>query len=254
MNAFLKIIFVISFVSELCAQSVLWEEQNDAPAPIPVPREKTLIELHRDYFDIEKRLWERIESNGSTRFGTDDSERKMQTSIAIASIHKEVFFGVTFEMPNYWRSYLILGIEGLRDNLSIINATLNENYGYLYDAEDERVIFDAAKVDEWTREAMFRRLRTSIDGLFDITAHSDHVLRHIQRVRAGAAMPCTFFIVNFCIFNLEFVSVGSEVLHTIRHVRDLGAAIGARILCTCGQSNVARSRDDPTRVHVARVE
>lgn len=182
MNVVLNLFFLISIVHAL-PQSVIWEEQNDAPAPIPVPRSKTVAELYSEFFDIEKRMWQRIENtaNGSTKFG-DDSERKSETSVAVAAIHKEVFFAVTFEMPNYWRSYLILGIEGLRDNLSIINATLDENYGYLYDATDDRVIFDAAKIDEWTRESMFRRLKNSIDGLFDITAHTDAVLRHIQRV------------------------------------------------------------------------
>lgn len=182
MDVFIKFIFLILFVNELRGQSVIWEEQNDAPAPIRFPRLKNLAELHAEYFDIEKQLWSRIESsaNASTRF---DSERKMETSIAIAAIHKEVFFAVTFETASYWRSYLILGIEGLRDNLSIINATLDENYGYLYD-DEARVIFDAAKIDEWTRDAMFHRLKNSVDGLFDITSHSDYVLRHIQRVRA----------------------------------------------------------------------
>lgn len=188
MNVFLKLVILIAFGIELRAQSVIWEEQNDAPAPIPVPREKTLSELHKEYFDIEKRMWERIENiaNESSRYG-DDSQRRMETSFAIAAIHKEVFFAMTFEMPSYWRSYLILGIEGLRDNLSIINSTLDENYGYLYDVNGDRVVFDAVKIDEWTREPMFRRLKNSIDGLFDITSHSEYVLRHIQRVRAARA-------------------------------------------------------------------
>lgn len=188
MNVFLKLVILIAFGIELRAQSVIWEEQNDAPAPILVPREKTLSELHKEYFDIEKRMWERIENiaNESSRYG-DDSQRRMETSFAIAAIHKEVFFAMTFEMPSYWRSYLILGIEGLRDNLSIINSTLDENYGYLYDVNGDRVVFDAVKIDEWTREPMFRRLKNSIDGLFDITSHSEYVLRHIQRVRAARA-------------------------------------------------------------------
>lgn len=184
MKVLLKFVFLFAIVSELRAQSVIWEEQNDAPAPIPVPRLKTLAELHQEYFDIEKQLWARIENaaNGSSRPG-DDADRRKETSLAIATIHKEVFFAMTHEMPSYWRAYLILGIEGLRENLSIINATLDENYGYLYDPVDDRVIFDAAKIDEWTRETMFRRLRNSVDALFDITSHSEFVLRHIQRVR-----------------------------------------------------------------------
>lgn len=181
MNVFFKVIFLISIINQLSAQSVVWEEQNDAPAPISVPRLKTLTEVQKEYFDIEKTLWARIENLANV--SAHGNERKMETSLVIAAIHKEVFFAVTFEMPSYWRSYLILGIDGLRDNLSAINETLDENYGYLYDAMDDRVVFDAAKIDEWTRDAMFRRLRSSIDGLFDITAHSNYVLRHIQRVR-----------------------------------------------------------------------
>lgn len=205
MNVILKFVILVAFGIELRAQSVIWEEQNDAPAPIPVPREKTLSELHKEYFDIEKRMWERIENiaNESAKYG-DDPQRRIETSFAIAAIHKEVFFGMTFEMPSYWRSYLVLGIEGLRDNLSIINTTLAENYGYLYDVDGDRVIFDAVKIDEWTREAMFRRLKTSIDGLFDITSHSEYVLRHIQRVCVTRARWRVFFL--NCILNLEFFS------------------------------------------------
>lgn len=197
MYVFLKFIFVIAIVNAVCAQSVIWDEQNDAPAPIPVPRTKTLSELHKDYFEIEKTLWERIEhlANESSKYG-DDAERKMETSVAIAAIHKEVFFAQTFEMPSYWRSYLILGIEGLRDNLSIINATLDENYGYLYDSSDDQVVFNAAKIDQWTREAMFRRLKNSVDGLFDITAHTEHVLRHIQKVTCGTQRAFVHYFTN----------------------------------------------------------
>lgn len=259
MNVFLKFIFLFAFVNELRTQSVIWEEQNDAPASIPVPRTKTLAELYKEYFEIEKTLWERIDNSA---IGSE--QRKLETSAAIAAIHKEVFFAVTFEMPSYWRSYLILGIEGLRENLSIINATLDENYAYLYDADDDRVTLDVVKIDDWTRETMFQRLRNSIDALFDITSHSENVLRHIQRVRVvGArARPCRSvcdeLIFHFCfLFSLlPYLSrrfVGSKMLHTICHVRDIGTASGARILCKCGQSNVARTRNVTTGIYVASV-
>lgn len=187
MDVILKFTYLLLLLGGFRAQSVIWEEQNDAPAVAPEPRPKTLAEVQADYFNIEKQLWERIENTANdSNFGGEVtiSGRRTETSVAIATIHKEVFFAETFEMASYWRAYLILGIEGLRDNLSIINATLDENYGYLYDTTGERVTFDAAKIDEWTRETMFRRLKNSIDGLFDITSHTDIVLRHIQRVRA----------------------------------------------------------------------
>lgn len=44
------------------------------------------------------------------------------------------------------------------------------------------------------------------------------------------------------------------MLHTIRNVRYIGAAVGARVLCKCGQSNVARTRYGPAGVYAARVE
>lgn len=165
-------VFVLALVAfdRLSAQ----EPNNESPN-----RPKYISELQSDYLNAEQNLWNRIEQLLSA--DSSDSQRN-QTLDEIAKVHRKVFFENTFESNNYWRSYLIFGIENLRDFLSNINGTLEENNGFLFDAA-ERFIYDSSKIEQWTRVSMFQRLKENANSLFDLTdSRRDAILQHIQNV------------------------------------------------------------------------
>lgn len=175
MNLFFKILF-LTLINQYHAQNIADDNQRHE-VPI-IERVKFLSDLQSEYLNVVKHFWIRIEHD----LNLNDADDKNNTIIDILKVHKEIFFGETRETTSYWRSYLILGIDKLRDRLTAINSTLDENYGFLYDAS-ERIVFESSKIEQWTRESMFRRLQESIDGLFDITVHSDNVMQHIKTVR-----------------------------------------------------------------------
>lgn len=149
-------------------------------------RPKYLADLQSLYLDVEAILWTRIESFVKESAEVEQSDvieqRRKDIATAIISIHREVFFGETFESTSYWRSYLIYGIENLKEKLSAINETLEENYGFLYDANKQKIVYDVSKVEQWTRQAMLRRLRDNVDALFDVTSNKQNVIQHIRSV------------------------------------------------------------------------
>lgn len=192
-------------INNVLSESVNGAVQNTQP--------KYLSNLQSIYLEIETILWTRIDS-----FLKDSKEiqnveeilrRQNEISKAIIAIHKEVFFGDTFEMTSYWRSYLIYGIENLKEKLTTINDTLEENYGFLYDANQQNIIYDVSTIEQWTREAMFRRLRTNIDGLFDVTSEKENVMQHIRNV---GGLYVYFIRFNFGIFLLFFFPLSSVYL------------------------------------------
>lgn len=141
---------------------------------ISVNRPKYISELYTDYLKTEEKLWQRIEL---------ESETNNETIVDVITAHRNVFFSDTFESNSYWRSFLIFGIENLRDYLSNINGTLVENYGFLFDGTN-KIIYDPMAIEQWTRNSMFQHLRENSNGLFDTTVQrKDVISQHIQTVR-----------------------------------------------------------------------
>lgn len=137
-------------------------------------RPKYITELYGDYLKTEERLWQRIQA---AQFQTND-----EIIADIVHSHRNLFFDDTFETNSYWRSYLIFGIENLREQLSNINDTLENNCRFLFDGA-EKSIYNPADIEQWTRDAMFRRLRDNSNGLFDLTVRrNDTIFQHIQTV------------------------------------------------------------------------
>lgn len=177
---FLKVLLVVSAVQlgVVFSESVEYAVQSSRP--------RYLADLQSFYLDAEALVWTRIESFVKDSAEAENSDaieqRRRDIATAIIAIHQEVFFGETFESTSYWRSYLIYGIENLKEKLSAINETLEENYGFLYDANRRAIVYDVSKVEQWTREAMFRRLRDNVDALFDATSNKQNVMQHIRSV------------------------------------------------------------------------
>lgn len=153
---------------------------------VKINRPKYISELYADYMKTEERLWHRIEL---------ESNENNDTIADVINSHRNIFYDDTFESNSYWRSYLIFGIENLRDQLSNINNTLEENYSFLFD-ETDKLIYDSSKIDEWARPTMFRRLKENSDGLMDTTVERKNIiLHHIQTVSAF------LFFVLLLVFN-----------------------------------------------------
>lgn len=185
-------------------------------------RPKYMSELYSDYFNTEDRLWNRIQY---------ETQSNNDTIYDIINSHRNVFFDDTFESNSYWRSYLLFGIEHLRDHLSNINNTLEENYGYLFDAAD-KIIFDVSQIEVWTRDTNIRQLRDSSNSLFDITiGRKDVVMQHIHTVSAPINKHFLIFS-NICMSHF----IGSQMLYTIRKLCYIRSATGSRILCECWKS------------------
>lgn len=148
-------------------------------------RAKTISELQTEYLSNEEHLWQRIDSilanNASSEIDVKMSVN--ETWIEILKIHQTVFFDDTFDINSYWRSYLLFRIANFRDYLSNINSTLEANYRYLFDENNDQIQFDPADIDLWTQNIMFQNLKENSDGLLNLTViHTDTVLKHIQNV------------------------------------------------------------------------
>lgn len=156
-------------------------------------RPKYISEFYGDYLKTEERLWQRIQA---AQFQTSED-----IIADIVNSHRHLFFDDTFESNSYWRSYLIFGIENLREQLSNINDTLENNCRFLFDGA-EKNIYNPADVEQWTRDAMSRRLRDNSNGLFDLTVRrNDTIFQHIQTV---IVKPLNSISVYFIAFLLLF--------------------------------------------------
>lgn len=170
------VLLAVVVCDQLCAQ-----ELNDGIQNQQSQRRHHISELQADYLKNEDNLWNRIEQALSDSHPSSD-QYKNETFDDIVKLHRTIFFEKTFETNNYWRSYLIFGIENLRDYLLNVNSTLEENYGFLFD-DSEQFTFDASKIEQWTRPTMFRRLKENTNGLFDLTiSQKDTISQHIQNV------------------------------------------------------------------------
>lgn len=154
-------------------------------------RPKTISELQIEYLSNEENLWKRIDGIlfGNASVNSDVQMQANETWIEALKLHQIVFFGDTFDINSYWRSYLLFRIANFRDYLSNINSTLEENYRYLFDDNNNNQIhFDPANIELWTRDSMFQHLKENSDGLFNLTViHTDTVLKHIQNVSKNIA-------------------------------------------------------------------
>lgn len=149
-------------------------------------RPKTISELQIEYLSNENDLWKRIDGILSGNASTDiDTQMQVnETWTEALKLHQIVFFGDTFDINSYWRSYLLFRIANFRDFLSNINSTLESNYRYLFDENNnDHIQFDPAHIELWTNDEMFQQLKENSDGLFNLTViHTDTVLKHIQNV------------------------------------------------------------------------
>lgn len=162
----------ISF-SLICIFLATYIPAQDVQTPKQT-RSKYISELYDYYLKTEERLWQRIQA---ARFQTSD-----EIIADIVNSHRNLFFDDTFESSSYWRSYLIFGIENLREQLSKINDTLENSCRFLFNGT-EQSIYNPVDIELWTRDTMFRRLRDNSDGLFDLTVRrNDTIFQHIQTV------------------------------------------------------------------------
>lgn len=155
-----------------------------------------LSELHQKYLQSETELWTKIgqlrdEFKNETNVEALAMRRK-SASEAIIAIHKEIFFRDVYESTSYWRTYLLLNFRNLRQCLGALNSTLEENYGFLYDASQERVSFERDQLDQWTRNTMFDQLKASTDCLVEIATNRTEVMEHIKTVRHSTIIATTF--------------------------------------------------------------
>lgn len=148
--------------------------------PSTIHRSPQISEVKTEYFSAVDTLWQRIDQ--IHQHSADDVAAINNTINSVLDAHVNVLFGNTFETNSYWRSYLLFGIEHFRDQLTAINDTLDEAQSHLY-GSDNRIIYDASNIEQWTRDAMFRRLTDNMDALLQRSVeHNDSVFQHIQNV------------------------------------------------------------------------
>lgn len=147
-------------------------------------RPKTISEVQIEYLSNEENLWQWIDNILANNSSSDDIDVKInETWNKILKVHQIVFFDDTFDINSYWRSYLLFRIGNFRDYLSNINSTLEANYRYLFDENNDKIQFNPADINLWTHETMFQQLKENSDGLLNLTViHTDTVLKHIQNV------------------------------------------------------------------------
>lgn len=191
-------------ISLTCVLLATLNAAQDDQASNGQTRPKFISELYGDYVKTEERLWQRIQA---AQFQTSDA-----IIADIVNSHRNLFFDDTFESNSYWRSYLIFGIENLREHLSNINDTLENNCRFLFDGA-EKIVYNPMDIEQWTRDAMFRRLRDNRNGLFDLTVRrNDTILQHIQTVKVkplnsiiafNSLTKCVHFIAFFLSFSFS---------------------------------------------------
>lgn len=147
-------------------------------------RPKTISEVQTEYLSSEENLWQWIDSILANNSSDDGIDVKVnETWTKVLQVHQIVFFDNTFDINSYWRSYLLFRIANFRDYLSNINSTLETNYRYLFDENNDKIQFDPADINLWTHETMFQQLKENSDGLLNLTViHTDTVLSNIQNV------------------------------------------------------------------------
>lgn len=150
-------------------------------------RSPYIAEVKAEYFKVSDALWHRIEQMPSPQT-PDDTANMNETVYSVLNAHVNVLFGNTFETNSYWRSYLLFGIENFRDRLTAINDTLDAAQAHLYGA-DNRIIYDALNIEQWTHDSMLRRLTENMDVLFQQSVqHNNSVFQHIQNVSTMCAI------------------------------------------------------------------
>lgn len=146
-------------------------------------RPKTISEVQTEYLSSEENLWQWIDSILANNSSDGIDVKANETWTKVLQAHQIVFFDNTFDINSYWRSYLLFRIANFRDYLSNINSTLETNYRYLFDENNDKIQFDPADIHLWTHETMFQQLRENSDGLLNLTViHTDTVLSNIQNV------------------------------------------------------------------------
>lgn len=146
-------------------------------------RPKTISEVQTEYLSNEENLWQWIDSVLAQNSSDDYDAKVNETWIKALKAHRIVFFDDTFDINSYWRSYLLFRIGNFREYLSNINGTLEANYRYLFDENNDKIQFDPADINLWTHESMFQQLKENSDSLLNLTViHTDTVLKNIQNV------------------------------------------------------------------------
>lgn len=168
-------LLIIVAVGQLLVLSVACEGAS-------VKRLNTVSELQNEYVANEEQFWQRIDSILADSPNIDENVANETWIEELLKVHRSVFFDDTFDSNSYWRSYLLFRIANFRDYLSNINDTLEENYRYLFD-DNQQIKFNPADVDRWISNTMFHSLKENSDGLFKLTVHhKDTVFQHIQSV------------------------------------------------------------------------
>lgn len=186
---------ILILIVELIIFQLLVEATNQIQLST-VKRFKKISELRAEYHSIEENLWQHIDHIFSDSQAQDEKIINETTNNVLKS-HQSIFYDYTFETNSYWRSYLLFGIENLRDQLSSINSTLDANYGFLYDTDGKRIIYDSMKIEQWTSETMFRHLTENIDGLFELSIQQkENIFQHIRNVSADKQKPIKFIMIN----------------------------------------------------------
>lgn len=171
-------LWIIVAILQLIVVAIQCDNLNESKRP------KTISEVQIDYLSNEETLWQWIDSILASNSSDIDADVKLnETWIKVLKVHQTVFFDDTFDINSYWRSYLLFRIGNFRDYLSNINGTLEANYRYLYDENNDKIQFDPADINLWTHETMFQQLKENSDGLLNLTViHTDTVLSNIQNV------------------------------------------------------------------------
>lgn len=215
---------IVAFV-QLAILSVQCENVGELQRP------KTISELQIQYLSNEESLWKRIDRilTSNTSIDIDIQMEINETQTEALKLHQTVFFGDTFDINSYWRSYLLFRIANFRDYLSNINATLEANYRYLFDGNNnDHIQYDPMNLELWTNDAMFQQLKENSDGLFNLTViHTDTVLKHIQNVskmlwrKIDKSFVCNHFVDVRCVraidsyvlFDFQTISRRQNAVH-----------------------------------------
>lgn len=170
-------LWVIVGIVQLLVIAVQCDNLNELKRP------KTISEVQTEYLSNEENLWQWIDSVLAQNSSDDYDAKVNETWIKALKAHRIVFFDDTFDINSYWRSYLLFRIGNFREYLSNINGTLEANYRYLFDENNDKIQFDPADINLWTHESMFQQLKENSDSLLNLTViHTDTVLKNIQNV------------------------------------------------------------------------
>lgn len=177
----LKPWIIVAAIVQLVVVTVHCDNFNESK------RAKTISEMQTEYLSGEENLWQWIDSILASNASDGIDAKLNETWTKVLQVHQIVFFDNTFDINSYWRSSLLFRITNFRDYLSNINSTLESNYRYLFDENNDNIQFDPADINLWIHDTMFQQLKENSDGLLNLTViHTDTVLSNIQNVSESA--------------------------------------------------------------------